>query len=111
MCRESVEDFCNWTTPFSLFRFPYSDICQSFLFQNLATFCHINFICFFTIIKKKCLRLYFSGKIIPSGVAADSYKKAVESAIANLKNLEATNSNIGEVIKAATELPSWVSFV
>ncbi|KAL9421013.1 hypothetical protein AB3S75_038558 [Citrus x aurantiifolia] len=47
-----------------------------------------------------------SGKIIPSGVAADSYKKAVESAIANLKNLEATNSNIGEVIKAATELPS-----
>nr|AJP16789.1 polyamine oxidase 1 [Citrus trifoliata] len=47
-----------------------------------------------------------SGKIIPSGVAADSYKKAVESAIANLKNLEATNSNIGEVIKAAMELPS-----
>lgn len=29
-----------------------------------------------------------SGKIVPSGVAADSYKRAVDSAIQNLKNLE-----------------------
>ncbi|KAJ4711589.1 putative Polyamine oxidase [Melia azedarach] len=47
-----------------------------------------------------------SGKIFPSGVAADSYKKAVDSAIAKLKNLEVDNSKVGEVMKAATEPPS-----
>jgi polyamine oxidase len=30
-----------------------------------------------------------SGKIFPSGVAADSYKKAVDSAIEKLRSLEA----------------------
>ncbi|CAK7330907.1 unnamed protein product [Dovyalis caffra] len=38
-----------------------------------------------------------SGKIFPSGVAADSYKKAVDSAIENLKSLEANID--GEVIE------------
>ncbi|WCJ18552.1 polyamine oxidase 1 [Euphorbia peplus] len=36
-----------------------------------------------------------SGKIFPSGVAADSYKKAVDSAIMNLRNLE--GNHVGEV--------------
>ncbi|KAK1552633.1 hypothetical protein Q3G72_020636 [Acer saccharum] len=35
-----------------------------------------------------------SGKIFPSGVAADSYKKAVDSAIQNLKNLEDNDDSI-----------------
>ncbi|KAG6789491.1 hypothetical protein POTOM_005591 [Populus tomentosa] len=38
-----------------------------------------------------------SGKIYPSGVAADSYKKAVDLAIENLKSLEA--NLVGEVIE------------
>ncbi|OAY44821.1 polyamine oxidase 1 isoform X1 [Manihot esculenta] len=38
-----------------------------------------------------------SGKIFPSGVAADSYKKAVDSAIMKLRSLEA--SHVGEVIE------------
>ncbi|XP_065872564.1 polyamine oxidase 1 isoform X2 [Euphorbia lathyris] len=38
-----------------------------------------------------------SGKIFPSGVAADSYKKAVDSAIMKLRNLEA--NHVGEVIE------------
>lgn len=41
-----------------------------------------------------------SGKIFPSGVAADSYKKAVDSAIMKLRSLEA--SHVGEVIE-----PPW----
>ncbi|KAJ0095772.1 hypothetical protein Patl1_17156 [Pistacia atlantica] len=44
-----------------------------------------------------------SGKIIPSGVAADSYKKAVDSAIQKLKSLE---NNVNDVIKATAEPPS-----
>ncbi|KAF9665699.1 hypothetical protein SADUNF_Sadunf16G0150800 [Salix dunnii] len=38
-----------------------------------------------------------SGKIFPSGVAADSYKKAVDVAIENLKSLEA--NLVGELIE------------
>ncbi|KAJ9158819.1 hypothetical protein P3X46_024365 [Hevea brasiliensis] len=38
-----------------------------------------------------------SGKIFPSGVAADSYKKAVDSAIMKLRSLEA--NHVGEVIE------------
>lgn len=35
-----------------------------------------------------CFRHVCSGKIFPSGVAADSYKKAVDSAIEKLRNQE-----------------------
>ncbi|OAY39979.1 polyamine oxidase 1 isoform X1 [Manihot esculenta] len=38
-----------------------------------------------------------SGKIFPSGLAADSYKKAVDSAIMKLRSLEA--NHVGEVIE------------
>ncbi|XP_044490584.1 polyamine oxidase 1 isoform X2 [Mangifera indica] len=44
-----------------------------------------------------------SGKIFPSGFAADSYKKAVDSAIQKLKALEA---NVNDVIKVTAEPPS-----
>ena len=37
-------------------------------------------------LKKICC--CFSGNIIPSGIAADSYKKAVDSAIEKLRKLE-----------------------
>ncbi|XP_058006923.1 polyamine oxidase 1 isoform X1 [Hevea brasiliensis] len=40
-----------------------------------------------------------SGKIFPSGVAADSYKKAVDSAIMKLRSLEANHVDVGEVIE------------
>lgn len=35
-----------------------------------------------------CICCCFSGNIIPSGIAADSYKKAVDSAIEKLRKLE-----------------------
>lgn len=37
--------------------------------------------------------LHCSGKIIPSGIAADSYKKAVDSAIQKLRNEEEAEGN------------------
>ncbi|XWS32512.1 hypothetical protein CRYUN_Cryun23aG0164400 [Craigia yunnanensis] len=43
-----------------------------------------------------------SGKIFPSGIAADSYKKAVDSAIQNLRDLEA---NCVDDASNRTELP------
>ncbi|XP_027354836.1 polyamine oxidase 1-like [Abrus precatorius] len=45
-----------------------------------------------------------SGKIYPCGIAADSYKKAVDSAIQNLRNQESTESR-GDCSKI-TESPS-----
>lgn len=45
----------------------------------------------------------FSGKIFPSGLAADSYKRAVDSAIEKLRNQE-----VGDLSKAI-ETPSYVS--
>ncbi|XP_061353822.1 polyamine oxidase 1-like [Gastrolobium bilobum] len=45
-----------------------------------------------------------SGKIFPSGIAADSYKKAVDSAIQNLKNQEGNNSKITEPPSTPIEL-------
>ncbi|TKY67968.1 Polyamine oxidase 1 [Spatholobus suberectus] len=44
-----------------------------------------------------------SGKIFPSGIAADSYKKAVDSAIQNLRNREADR---GDDSSKITEPPS-----
>jgi polyamine oxidase len=37
--------------------------------------------------------LHCSGKLIPSGIAADSYKKAVDSAIQKLRNEEEDEAN------------------
>ncbi|CAN0917315.1 Polyamine oxidase 1, partial [Linum grandiflorum] len=44
-----------------------------------------------------------SGKIFPSGLAADSYRKAVESAIEKLRKQAAAVNQAGEVI----EQPTW----
>lgn len=44
----------------------------------------------------------FSGKIFPSGIAADSYKKAVDLAIQKLRDLE---SNSVEDVANGAELP------
>lgn len=46
-----------------------------------------------------------SGNLIPSGVAADSYKKAVDSAIEELRKLEADGGDVSKV----TELPLYVN--
>ncbi|KAF3437936.1 hypothetical protein FNV43_RR20692 [Rhamnella rubrinervis] len=47
-----------------------------------------------------------SGKIYPSGIAADSYKKAVESAIRKLRNEEANPCGGGNNVCKVTEPPS-----
>lgn len=49
-----------------------------------------------------------SGKIFPSGVAADSYKKAVDSAIQNLKHLEANDGYHDDSVNVTSESHSLV---
>ncbi|KAJ4822738.1 polyamine oxidase1, flavin-containing amine oxidoreductase [Turnera subulata] len=46
-----------------------------------------------------------NGKIFPSGVAADSYKKAVDSAIEKLRSLEANHLVGGDVINESSCAP------
>ena len=54
----------------------------------------------------------FSGKIFPSGVAADSYKKAVESAIQMIRQQEASHHGGGGIggadLSKLTESLSYV---
>lgn len=54
--------------------------------------------------------VYCSGKIFPSGIAADSYKKAVESAMQKLKKSEADSCYGGGDVTKAAESSSYVSF-
>lgn len=53
--------------------------------------------------------MYCSGNLIPSGLAADSYKKAVESAMEKLRKLEADACYGGDV-SIVTEPPPYASF-
>ncbi|GKV27477.1 hypothetical protein SLEP1_g36649 [Rubroshorea leprosula] len=46
-----------------------------------------------------------SGKIIPSGIAADSYKKAVDSAIQNLRNQEVNNVDDISTVTESISIP------
>lgn len=46
----------------------------------------------------------FSGKIFPSGLAADSYKKAVDSAIDKLRNQQETD-RVGDFSGDAEQPP------
>ena len=50
-----------------------------------------------------------SGNLIPSGLAADSYKKAVESAMEELRKLEANACYGGADV--TTEPPSYVYLI
>lgn len=51
-------------------------------------------------------RVSCSGKIFPSGIAADSYKKAVDSAIQKLRNQEADDRGGDSNSSEITESPS-----
>lgn len=54
----------------------------------------------------------YSGKIFPSGIAADSYKKAVNSAIQKLRSQEASHdSSTAHDVSVLAETASLVFFI